>query len=164
MSDLCRGGSGDCECEEYQLPENLALGEKPLCEECGHGKSKHPKPTGVAAPSTGGNAEVLRIFKQASLGANENKNPVMVTRRAAKAEVMKGYRPEATEGSNTRKEKNVRTMPIVVTIEFTAICIQESKNKSKSKKARNTMVSVSSIVVMTCGLNVCEIVYRRSVF
>lgn len=110
--DFCRGSPGDCECEEYQAPENLGPGEKPLCIECGHGKSKHPKLTEIAASiptHTTGNAEVLRIFKQASLGVKGNnlKSTTKINRQAAKAEAMEGYRPKVAEGSG-KKDKGAK--------------------------------------------------------
>ena len=106
---LCRGGSNDneCDCEEYQPPENVPPGQKAACTECLHGKSKHPKPGLVvtAAPelrATTGNQEVLRIFNASSRGGKENNAELFET---ARAEVLEGYRPASAGGSGKTKKK-----------------------------------------------------------
>lgn len=49
MSDLvyCKGNHLEpemCYCEEYSAPTNVPIGQRELCTECLHRKSKHPRP------------------------------------------------------------------------------------------------------------------------
>lgn len=98
VPELCRGSS-DCDCKEYDPPDNMQLGEKPGCVECQHGKSKHPRKAaastaGLVLQPRDGNKEVLWIFNEATRGSTTGK----ATLKAATTEVMEGFRPETSEG------------------------------------------------------------------
>jgi hypothetical protein len=114
VPDVCRGGNGSCDCEEYQPPDPVKPGSRPTCVECDHGKSKHPKgtaPPTVAATSLDlrpmtGNQKVLQIFNAVSSRSTDNKE---VTFDAARSEVMGGFRPDGAEGSAKKTKVSVLT-------------------------------------------------------
>ena len=39
MSEFCRGGEGNCDCEHFMVKD----GDPAHCWECNHGRSKHPE-------------------------------------------------------------------------------------------------------------------------
>jgi hypothetical protein len=149
VPELCRGSS-DCDCEEYDPPDNMQPGEKPVCVECQHGKSKHPRKAtasaaGLVLQPRDGNKEVLRIFNEATRGASTGK----VTLKAATTEVMEGFRPETSEGG-LRKVDGIHFLHNGLSIYI----LYRTKQKSKKAAETKSVVQVSSVVVMTCGLNV----------
>ncbi|KAG1906383.1 uncharacterized protein F5891DRAFT_975775 [Suillus fuscotomentosus] len=105
---FCKGNPDEsvpCYCEEYSAPTNIPVGQKELCAECLHGKSKHPRPQPPVLPvaelpavtTAKERAGVTAIFKQslARRAGQGSQNTTTVT--AARDEVMAGFRPTAKQ-------------------------------------------------------------------
>lgn len=110
---LCRGGNGECDCEEYQPPDTPQPGEKILCQECFHGKSKHPSFTkGPLAVQSTDNQDVIRIFNTHSRGITSGssngfqlqgkENLHRVTFGDARLEALTGFCPENSESLGSK--------------------------------------------------------------
>ncbi|KAG1884500.1 uncharacterized protein F5891DRAFT_1202582 [Suillus fuscotomentosus] len=105
---FCKGNPDEsvpCYCEEYSAPTNIPVGQKELCAECLHGKSKHPRPQPPVLPvaelpavtTAKERAGVTAIFKQslARRAGQGSQNTTTVT--AARDEVMAGFHPTAKQ-------------------------------------------------------------------
>ena len=115
---LCRGDNGTCDCEEYQPPNAPMVGDKVLCQEYHHGKSKHPRPTqsssarGPLSAQSDGNQDVMSIFNAHSKGTTSKnshnfqffnkENLKSVTLGSAHSEAIAGFRPEDTKYSESK--------------------------------------------------------------
>lgn len=106
MDHYCRGP--DCDCEEYTPPEDPTAFCK--CQECGHGKSKHPKPdTAIATPAES-KKSVLELF------AKKTQKPLVdilpasasaaVVFRAARDDALKGFRTDTDSSTDKKRGSN----------------------------------------------------------
>ncbi|KAJ7183657.1 hypothetical protein C8R46DRAFT_1067560 [Mycena filopes] len=98
MVAICRGGDG-CDCEEYDPPADPNVPSK--CQECGHGKSKHPKPSEAPAAPAKTKKSVLDIFQSKTAKTLAQAIPVLSSRTSAgvgyaeaREESLKGYRED----------------------------------------------------------------------
>lgn len=108
--ELCRGDNSACDCTEYQPPDAPTAGDRVLCQECHHSKSKHSKATqtllvrGPLAAQSDGNQDVMSIFNVHSKGLtsggsnafrfNDKENLHGVTLGSACSEAIAGFCPD----------------------------------------------------------------------
>ncbi|KAF7987118.1 hypothetical protein HWV62_319 [Athelia sp. TMB] len=107
---VCRGSG--CDCEYYQPNPNPSLGEKVLCIECLHGKSKHPADPSpnlglvgsTQAPGpTAGKGRVMALFnsiKSTTQGSGKESKTSLTSKAEAEKETLAGFRPESSAGSS----------------------------------------------------------------
>jgi len=103
-SAFCKGNPDEsvpCYCEEYSAPTNISAGQKKLCAECLHGKSKHPQPqppvmAELSAVTTAKEQlGVTAIYKQSLARQAGQSSQRTATRMAVRDEVMAGFCPPA---------------------------------------------------------------------
>lgn len=114
--EVCRG-LPECDCEYYQPNPNPQSGERALCIECQHGKSKHPRASTsnvLPAPTTAASKpSVLALFKKINSAdfGKENKYDV-TSKEDARKEMLRGYRPQAQAGlSGSSSSKKTQKVP-----------------------------------------------------
>jgi hypothetical protein len=98
--ELCRGGKDiSCDCEEYSPPANP--GDPAKCQECGHGKLKHPS----GSADLSGKDSIKNIFDRVTKRSEKgNKSSLSV----AKEEALSGYRPKRAR-SKAKSKNNADT-------------------------------------------------------
>jgi hypothetical protein len=110
MSQFCRGKmkSGDpCDCEEYSPPDNPDPSKAVLCQECLHGKSKHPRDnTSIRTPAEPENIKksVLELFTAKAGGRQDVVQKGNVAREDARRETLSGFR-DNTKGKQASGSK-----------------------------------------------------------
>ncbi|KAG1895222.1 uncharacterized protein F5891DRAFT_1194435 [Suillus fuscotomentosus] len=113
MSDLvyCKGNHLEpemCYCEEYSAPTNVPVGQRELCTECLHGKSKHPRPqqpASVAEPLVPPalNPGALKPSKPAAATAKERSGVTVIYKQSLAQRARQGSELKCEVSTDSRK-------------------------------------------------------------
>ena len=108
MVETCHAKTdrGFCDCEEHSpSPANPSL-----CEECGHGKSKHPKK--ASASSLSECKTVSEIFKKKVAGISDS-----VSYSDARKDALKGFKePSSSSNTSSKKVRIFEFFPVVLAL------------------------------------------------
>lgn len=86
-------GLPEYDCEYYQPNPNPQLGQRVVCIECHHGKSKHPSGDCPALPIASGKTGVMALFKKINTEGSGKENKYTVSKDKARKEMLSGYQP-----------------------------------------------------------------------
>ena len=142
-----------CTCESYYSPARVVEGEKELCRECLHGRSKHPiRVEPQATEPLASKASVLSLFKCTS--AVSEAGPSSHTE--ARAEMLSGLK-KIDASQKVTLARAVK--PLKVSISFLEKDLILTLSNSAQSKPKNNPVEfyVFSIIVLCCGMTVSTI-------